>query len=76
MFEGIWHRTDFTTMQPCIYVLGGLFFAKKMRNAGYVTMIDPLSQRFGDRMGGLLVLPALCGEIFWSASILSALGML
>ena len=55
-------------------ISGGLFFAKKMRSAGYVTMVDPLSQRFGDRMGGLLVLPALCGEIFWSASILSALG--
>ncbi|XP_067937142.1 high-affinity choline transporter 1-like [Watersipora subatra] len=55
-------------------VLGGLFYAKKMRSAGYVTMIDPLSQKFGDRMGALLVLPALCGEIFWSASILSALG--
>lgn len=25
-------------------------------------------------MGGLLFLPALCGEIFWSAAILAALG--
>ncbi len=26
------------------------------------------------RMGGLLFLPALCGEVFWSAGILAALG--
>ena len=39
-------------------------------------MIDPLSQKLGDVMGGLCVLPAICGEIFWSASILSALGKL
>jgi len=25
-------------------------------------------------MGGLLFLPALCGEVFWSAGILAALG--
>lgn len=53
---------------------GGLFFAKKMREAGYVTMLDPFQQKFGNVMGGLLFIPALCGEIFWSAAILSALG--
>jgi len=25
-------------------------------------------------MGGLLFIPALCGEVFWSAGILAALG--
>lgn len=46
-----------------------------MRRQGYVTMLDPLQDCFGERMGGLLFLPALCGEVFWSAGILSALGM-
>ena len=46
-----------------------------MREAGYVTMLDPFQQKFGERMGGLLFIPALCGEIFWSAAILAALGM-
>ncbi|XP_019644004.1 PREDICTED: high-affinity choline transporter 1-like isoform X1 [Branchiostoma belcheri] len=55
-------------------VIGGLFFAKKMRAAGYVTMLDPFQRRYGDRMGGLLFIPALLGEVFWSAAILSALG--
>ncbi|XP_018584819.1 high affinity choline transporter 1-like [Scleropages formosus] len=55
-------------------VLGGLFFAKPMRTRGYVTMLDPFQQMYGKRMGGLLFIPALMGEIFWSAAILSALG--
>lgn len=57
-------------------VLGGLFFAKPMRSRGYVTMLDPFQQLYGKRMGGLLFIPALMGEIFWSAAILSALGTL
>ncbi|XP_053353002.1 high-affinity choline transporter 1 [Clarias gariepinus] len=55
-------------------VVGGLFFAKPMRSKGYVTMLDPFQQLYGKRMGGLLFIPALMGEIFWSAAILSALG--
>ncbi|XP_078494547.1 high-affinity choline transporter 1-like isoform X2 [Ciona intestinalis] len=58
----------------CSLMLGGLFFAKKMRTQGYVTMLDPLQRKLGRRMGGLLYLPALLGEIFWSAAILAALG--
>lgn len=53
---------------------GGLFFAKPMRSRGYVTMLDPFQMLYGKRMGGLLFIPALMGEIFWSAAILSALG--
>lgn len=54
--------------------LGGLFFARKMRDAGYVTMLDPLQECFGRRWGGMLYLPALMGEMLWSAAILGALG--
>ncbi|XP_044018414.1 high-affinity choline transporter 1 [Aphidius gifuensis] len=55
-------------------VFGGIFFANKMRQQGYMTMLDPLQDAFGERMGGLLFLPALFGEIFWAAGIISALG--
>ncbi|CAK8686524.1 unnamed protein product [Clavelina lepadiformis] len=55
-------------------IVGGLFFAKKMRAQGYTTMLDPFQCKFGKRMGGLLFLPALCGDLFWSASVLAALG--
>jgi len=50
------------------------FFAKKMRERRYCTMIDPLQQTYGKVPGALLVLPAACGELFWSAAVLSALG--
>lgn len=53
---------------------GGIFFAKKMREAEYVTMLDPLQKKYGEIMGALLYIPALLGEAFWSASILAALG--
>ncbi|KAI0213393.1 High-affinity choline transporter 1 [Lamellibrachia satsuma] len=54
--------------------LGGLMFAKKMREAGYVTMLDPFEKRYGRVMAALLYIPALLGEVFWSAAILLALG--
>ncbi|KIH68665.1 hypothetical protein ANCDUO_00998 [Ancylostoma duodenale] len=55
-------------------VMGGLLFAKRMREEGYVTMLDPFQIKYGQRVGGLMFLPALLGEVFWSAAILSALG--
>lgn len=55
-------------------IVGGLFFARKMRRLKFKTMLDPLAQRFGKRMGAVLFLPALTGEIFWTAAILTALG--
>ena len=68
----IWCQAPFGyALSLCI---GGYFFATKMREEGYVTMLDPFQEVLGSRMGGLLFLPALCGEIFWSAAILAALG--
>ena len=45
-----------------------------MRRAGYHTMIDPFQEKYGARIGGILYIPALCGEILWSAAILASLG--
>jgi len=55
-------------------IIGGLFFAKKMRRYEFKTMLDPLSQRYGKKMAAVLFIPALTGEIFWTAAILTALG--
>ena len=55
-------------------VIGGLLFARKMRRMEFKTMLDPLAQRFGKRMAAVFFLPALTGEIFWTAAILTALG--
>ncbi|KAI1704732.1 sodium:solute symporter family domain-containing protein [Ditylenchus destructor] len=55
-------------------VLGGILFAGPMREAGYVTMLDPFQIKYGQRVGGLMFIPALLGDVCWSAAILSALG--
>jgi high affinity choline transporter 7 len=55
-------------------IIGGLFFAKKMRRYQFKTMLDPLAQRYGTKTAALFFLPALSGEVFWTAAILSALG--
>ncbi len=55
-------------------VVGGLFFARKMRRHGFTTMLDPLEQRYGKKVTALLFIPAITGEIFWTAAILTALG--
>ncbi|MFO7940895.1 MAG: sodium:solute symporter family protein [Bacteroidales bacterium] len=55
-------------------ILGGLFFARKMRHYEFKTMLDPLAQRYGKKMSSLLFIPALLGEVFWTAAILTALG--
>ncbi|XP_072898018.1 high affinity choline transporter 1-like [Hemitrygon akajei] len=55
-------------------ILGGLFFVKPMRAKQFVTMMDPFQEKFGRVMGSLLLIPAVLGDIFWSAAILAALG--
>ncbi|MEZ5419151.1 MAG: sodium:solute symporter family protein [Vicinamibacterales bacterium] len=55
-------------------VIGGRFFARRMRLAGWTTLIDPLDARFGTHWAAVLFLPALAGELFWSAELLVALG--
>lgn len=55
-------------------ILGGIFFARPMRRAGYTTMLDPFLDRYGKRVTAVLYCPALLGEVFWGAAILAALG--
>lgn len=45
-----------------------------MREANYMTMLDPLQERYGKKMGALLYIPAFLGETFYTGSILAALG--
>ena len=71
-------------------ISGGTFFARIMRDSEYVTMVDPFTQKYGKwgalqvrinqsvsfilTIGQSQALPAAVSEIFWSASILGALG--
>jgi solute carrier family 5 (high affinity choline transporter), member 7 len=55
-------------------IVGGIFFAGVMRRFGFTTLIDPFEARFGKRWAAVLFLPALAGELFWSAELLVAIG--
>ncbi len=55
-------------------ILGGLFFAKTMRRHEFTTLIDPFEARFGKQWAVVLFVPALLGEVFWSAELLVAVG--
>jgi high affinity choline transporter 7 len=55
-------------------ILGGIFFARRMRRFAFTTLIDPFEARFGTRWAAVLMLPALLGEVFWSAELLVAIG--
>jgi len=55
-------------------LLGGLCFAPIMRRHGFTTLLDPFHRRFGKNAAALLYIPALTGEVFWTAAILTALG--
>lgn len=45
-----------------------------MREREYFSLLDPFQEKYGLRMGGLLYIPALFGDICWSGSILASLG--
>lgn len=55
-------------------IIGGLFFARTMRRHGFNTLIDPFEARFGKVWASVLFLPAMLGEVFWSAELLVAIG--
>src|SRR5512138_2770187 len=40
-------------------VLGGIFFARRMRRLGFHTLIDPFESRFGTRWAAVLFIPAM-----------------
>ena len=77
--EGVYHTSLASGLQGGVcfgisLILGGVFFAKKMREHEFTTLIDPFESRFGARWAVVLSLPAMLAEMFWSAELLVALG--
>jgi high affinity choline transporter 7 len=77
--EGVYRSSVATGLQGGVcfgisLILGGLFFARKMREHAFTTLIDPFEARFGPRWAVVLSLPAMLAEMFWSAELLVALG--
>lgn len=55
-------------------ILGGVIFARPMRDRQYLTMLDPIQEKSGAIVVVLVYFATLCGDVFWTASILVALG--
>jgi high affinity choline transporter 7 len=77
--EGVYRSSLATGLQGGVcfgisLILGGLFFARRMRAHGYTTLIDVFESRFGPAWAAVLSIPAMFAEMFWSAELLVALG--
>ncbi|XP_059201598.1 high-affinity choline transporter 1-like [Centropristis striata] len=56
------------------FIIGGLFFAKKMRDKKYVTMMDPFQIKYGNVISGVLSVALLISDIIWVTGTLIGLG--
>ncbi|XP_036933316.1 high-affinity choline transporter 1-like isoform X1 [Acanthopagrus latus] len=55
-------------------VAGGLFFAKRMRDRKYVTMMDPFQIKYGNLISGVLSVALLISDMLWVTGTLIGLG--
>ncbi|XP_037318034.2 high-affinity choline transporter 1-like [Pungitius pungitius] len=56
------------------FIVGGLFFAKTMRDRRYVTMMDPFQIKYGNAISAVLSLALLISDIIWVTGTLIGLG--
>ena len=56
------------------FFLGGLFFAKPMRENRYMTMMDPFQKKYGNMVSSLLLFPTLVADVVWVARTLVSIG--
>ncbi|KAM8732581.1 high-affinity choline transporter 1-like [Acanthopagrus schlegelii] len=56
------------------FIVGGLFFAKTMRDKKYVTMMDPFQIKYGNLISGVLSVALLISDIIWVTGTLIGLG--
>uniref|UniRef100_A0A3Q3VXP3 Solute carrier family 5 member 7 n=1 Tax=Mola mola TaxID=94237 RepID=A0A3Q3VXP3_MOLML len=55
-------------------IVGGLFFAKPMRDQKYMTMMDPFQIKYGNAISGVLSVALLVSDIIWVTGTLIGLG--
>ncbi|XP_034407629.1 high affinity choline transporter 1-like [Cyclopterus lumpus] len=56
------------------FIIGGLFFAKPMRENHYISMMDPFQRKYGNKLTAVLAIIPLITEVFWIPPLLIALG--
>uniref|UniRef100_A0A3B4FQ52 High-affinity choline transporter 1-like n=1 Tax=Pundamilia nyererei TaxID=303518 RepID=A0A3B4FQ52_9CICH len=57
------------------FIIGGLFFAKPMRDKNYITMMDPFQRKYGTTLTGLLAIIPFISEVMWVPVTLISLGV-
>ncbi|CAJ1087406.1 high-affinity choline transporter 1-like [Xyrichtys novacula] len=57
------------------FIIGGLFFAKPMRDKNYVTMMDPFQIKYGKTLTGFLAIIPFVSEMMWVPVTLISLGV-
>ncbi|XP_015244276.1 PREDICTED: high affinity choline transporter 1-like [Cyprinodon variegatus] len=57
------------------FIIGGLFFAKPMRDKKYITMMDPFQKKYGKTLTGLLAVVPFVSEVMWVPVTLISLGV-
>uniref|UniRef100_A0A3Q2P5C3 High affinity choline transporter 1-like n=1 Tax=Fundulus heteroclitus TaxID=8078 RepID=A0A3Q2P5C3_FUNHE len=57
------------------FIIGGLFFAKPMRDKKYITMMDPFQEKYGKTLTGLLAVVPFISEVMWVPVTLISLGV-
>ncbi|XP_034533905.1 high-affinity choline transporter 1-like [Notolabrus celidotus] len=57
------------------FIIGGLFFAKPMRDKNYVTMMDPFQRKYGKTLTAFLAIIPFISEMMWVPVTLISLGV-
>ncbi|XP_054479431.1 high-affinity choline transporter 1-like [Anoplopoma fimbria] len=56
------------------FIIGGLFFAKPMRENNYVSMMDPFQRKYGKGLTAALAIIPVITEVVWIPALLISLG--
>uniref|UniRef100_A0A672YZK3 High-affinity choline transporter 1-like n=1 Tax=Sphaeramia orbicularis TaxID=375764 RepID=A0A672YZK3_9TELE len=59
---------------PLTFIVGGVFFAKTMRDRKYMTMMDPFQIKYGNVISGFLSMGLVISDMFWVTATLIGLG--
>ncbi|XP_010781181.1 high-affinity choline transporter 1-like [Notothenia coriiceps] len=57
------------------FIIGGLFFAKPMRENNYITMMDPFQRKYGKTLTAVLAIIPFISELMWVPVTLISLGV-
>ncbi|XP_068612703.1 high-affinity choline transporter 1-like [Brachionichthys hirsutus] len=56
------------------FIVGGLFFAKPMREKNYISLMDPFERKYGKELTAVLAVFQIISEVVCTPGLLTALG--